>query len=93
MQGQGRRRLLEKRRWPAGRYAYYRHLPHHQRLRQGRAAPAPEFVPRPDVSLRGDIGCSDAGSRFTWNIRGLAGYRFTLYGRHGGAGLPALPQS
>lgn len=36
--------------------------------------------PRWDVSLRGDIGGWGIGSQFTWNVQGLLGYHFTMFG-------------
>jgi hypothetical protein len=33
-----------------------------------------------DLSLRGDVGGVVTGSDFTWNVQGLLGYRFLLFG-------------
>ncbi|MDO9713689.1 hypothetical protein [Paracraurococcus lichenis] len=51
-------------------------------------------APRWDASLRGDIGGWGAGSRFTWNVQALVGYRFRLFGTDAAAvfGYRALSQ-
>ena len=50
--------------------------------------------PRWDASLRADFGGWGAGSRFTWNVQALVGYRFTLFGTDAAAviGYRALSQ-
>ena len=52
------------------------------------------LAPRWDASLRADIGGWSAGSRFTWNVQALVGYRFTLFGTDAAAvlGYRALSQ-
>jgi hypothetical protein len=53
-----------------------------------------ELSPAWEVSLRGDIGGFGVGSDFTWQLAGLLGYRFSLFGADAKAvvGYRALSQ-
>ena len=53
-----------------------------------------ELSPTWEVSLRGDIGGFGVGSDFTWQLAGLLGYRFPLFGADAKAvvGYRALSQ-